>query len=137
MANRRICVFFYGLFMDAELLHSRGVSPQNIRRAGAPGFALRIGERATLWPEPNASAYGMVMELTHEEIDQLYSEDSVRQYRPEAVMLQLDDGSSVPAVCFNLVKPPHANEANAEYAAKLRELARRIELPIDYVNCIQ
>ena len=123
--------------MDAELLRNKGVSPQNIRRAGAPGFALRIGKRATLWPEPNASAYGMVMELTHEEIDQLYSDDSVRQYRPEAVEVQLDEGSSVPALCFNLVESPHANDRNAEYAAKLRELARRIELPIDYVNCIQ
>jgi hypothetical protein len=137
MANRRIPVFFYGLFMDAELLRSKGASPQNIRRAEAPGFALRIGKRATLWPDRNASAYGMLMEFTHEEIDKLYSEDSVRAYRPEAILVQLDDGSSVPALSFNLVESPHANEGNSEYAAKLRELARRLELPTDYVNAIQ
>jgi hypothetical protein len=137
MANRRIDVFFYGLFMDAELLRNKGTSPQNIRRAGAPGFALRIGKRATLWPDRNGSAYGMLMELTHEEIDKLYSEDSVRQYRPEAILVQLDDGSRIAALTFNLVESPHADERNSEYAARLRELARQIELPTDYVNGIQ
>jgi hypothetical protein len=34
--------------MDAELLRSKGASPQNIRRAGVPDFALRIGKQATL-----------------------------------------------------------------------------------------
>jgi len=137
MGNRRIDVFFYGLFMDAELFRSKGASPQNIRRARAPGFALRIGKRATLWPAHNTSVYGMLMELTHEEINNLYSENSVRAYRPEAILVHLDDGSGVPALTFNLVESSHVNEHNSEYAAKLRELARRIELPTSYVNGIQ
>jgi hypothetical protein len=137
MAHRRIVVFFYGLFMDAELLRRKGVSPQNIRRGAVNGFALRIGKRATLWPDRSASAYGMLMELTHEEIEKLYSEDSVRAYRPEAILVQLDDGSGVPALSFNLVESPHISERNLEYAAKLRELARRIALPTEYVNSIQ
>ena len=77
------------------------------------------------------------MELTHEEIEKLYSEDSVRAYRPEAILVQLDDGSRVPALSFNLVESPQTNERNSEYAAKLRELARRIALPTEYVNSIQ
>src|SRR5262247_2319520 len=72
MAGRRIDVFFYGLFMDVELLRSKGASPQNIRRAGALGYELRIGKRATLWREPKACAYGLLMELTHEEVEKLY-----------------------------------------------------------------
>jgi hypothetical protein len=125
--------------MDADLLRSKGASPQNIRRAGAPGFALRIGKRATLWREPNACAYGMLMELTHEELENLYSEDSVRAYRSEAILVQLDNGSRIPALTFNLVESPHASERNLEleYVAKLRELAHRLELPSDYVNAIR
>jgi len=136
MASRRIDVFFYGLFMDAELLRSKGMSPENIRRAWAPGFALRIGKRATLWPDRNASTYGMLMQLTHEEIEKLYSDNSVRAYRPEAILVQLQDGTGVPALTFNLVESPQANERNSKYAAKLRELARRLELPTDYVTAI-
>jgi len=137
MPARRIDVFFYGLFMDAELLRSKGASPQNSRRAGAPGFALRIGKRAMLRREPSACVYGILMELTHEEIEKLYSEDSVRAYRPEAILVQLDDGSRIPALTFNLVESPHVNERNSEYAAQLKELARRLELPADYVNAIR
>jgi hypothetical protein len=77
------------------------------------------------------------MELTHEEVEKLYSEDSVRTYRPEAPLVQLDDGSKIPALTFNLVESPLANERNSEYAAKLRELGHRLDLPTDYVNAIQ
>jgi hypothetical protein len=137
MASRRIEVFFYGLFMDADLLRTKGAHPVNLRSACVPGFALRIGQRATLLQNPNARAYGIVMELTHVEIEQLYSEASVRAYRVEAVLAELADGSQVPALCFNLLVPPGPEEANAEYAAKLRDLARRLGLPSNYVESIQ
>ena len=137
MLPRRIEVFFYGLFMDADLLRTKGAEPANIRQACAPGFKLRIGQRATLLRSPDSYAYGILMELTHDEIERLYSEASVRAYRPEAVLCELEDGSRVPALCFNLVVPPAPEEANAEYAAKLRDLARRLGLPSDYVERIQ
>jgi len=137
MSARRIEVFFYGLFMDADLLRTKGAHPLNIRAACVAGFVLRIGQRATLLRSPDACAYGIVMELTHTEIEQLYSEASVRAYRPEAVVAELSDGSHVPALCFNLLVPPAPEEANSEYAAKLRELARRLGLPSDYVQSIK
>jgi hypothetical protein len=51
VTGRRIRVFFYGPFMDEELLRAKGVQPANPRQACVRGFALRIGERATL-PSP-------------------------------------------------------------------------------------
>ena len=137
MDARRINVFFYGLFMDAEHLHAKGVHPVNVRAASAPGYVLRIGQRATLLEAPKARAYGILMELTHDEIEQLYSESSVRAYRPEAVIAEQADGSRVPALCFNLVVPPAPEEANTEYAAKLRDLASRLRFPAEYVESIR
>jgi hypothetical protein len=134
---RRINVFFYGLFMDADLLRAKGAHPFNVRPASAPGYALRIGQRATLLEAPNARAYGILMELTHDEIEQLYSEVSVRAYRPEAVIAELADASRIPALCFNLLVPPAPEEANSEYATKLRGLAARLKLPSDYVESIR
>ena len=43
----------------------------NIRLARVPGYALRIGQRAKLIKNNQARAYGMLMELTHDEIEQL------------------------------------------------------------------
>jgi hypothetical protein len=77
------------------------------------------------------------MELTHSEVEKLYSEPSVSAYRPEAVVAQLADGSYIPALCFNLVVPPAPEEANSDYAAKLRELAGRLKLPRGYVEEIR
>jgi hypothetical protein len=133
MAPRRIKVFFYGLFMDAGLLRTKGAHPVNIRPACVPGFALRIGHRTTLGDAPGGRSYGILLELTHAEIEQLYSEASVRAYRAEPVLAELNDGSPFPALCFNLVVPPGPEEANPEYAAKLRNLARQLVLPSDYV----
>jgi hypothetical protein len=137
MEPRRVSVFFYGLFMDAELLVSKGFQPVHPRPALVQGFALRIGQRATLIPSEESFAYGIIMELSHAEIEQLYSEASVSAYRPEAVLARLPDGTNIPAMCFNLVVPPAQEEVNPEYAAKLRELARKLELPLQYVESIR
>jgi len=133
MPSRRVSVFFYGLFMDAELLRAKGAEPTGVRAASVPGFALRVGRRATLVPAAEDRAHGVVMELTHDEIERLYADPSVQAYRPEAVLTELADGTRIPALCYNLVVPPGPGEADPEYAAKLRDLARRLELPADYV----
>lgn len=134
--NRRINVFFYGLFMDDELLRAKGVQARNSRVASVEGYALSIGERATLVPDPMGLVYGNVKELSYAEIDHLYSEPSVSAYKPEAVLAKLTDGSRVPALCFNL--PDTMGTAqNLEYAAKLRELARQLGLPSTYVENIK
>jgi Gamma-glutamyl cyclotransferase, AIG2-like len=137
MESRAIDVFFYGLFMDADILRAKGLHPTNGRQACVSGMTLRIGRRATLVPDPAKSVYGFVFGLSHEEIERLYEEPSVAEYRPEAVIAQLADRSYIPALCFNL---PQANEtavANPEYAAKLRVVANRLGLPAEYAASIR
>jgi hypothetical protein len=79
--------------MDVELLLSKGAHPMHPRPARVPGFALRIGKRATLIPNADSVAYGILLELSHADIEKLYSEASVSAYRPEAVVAQFGDGS--------------------------------------------
>ena len=73
MSDRRIDAFFYGLFMDVDVLRESNVVPINPRRAYVDDFALRIGQRATLLPSSSARAYGMLIELTHQELERLYT----------------------------------------------------------------
>ncbi|HEX8491973.1 MAG TPA: gamma-glutamylcyclotransferase family protein [Pyrinomonadaceae bacterium] len=134
---RRIDLFFYGLFMDDALLLEKGVHPKNRRMASVENFRLVIGERATLVPSTGQTVHGIVFSLTHAEVDRLYAEASVSVYRPEAVTAQLEDGSVIPALCFNLPVPPAPAERNPQYASKLREVASRIGLPQSYVSSIQ
>src|SRR5688572_20765748 len=116
---RKIDVFFYGLFMDEDLLRSKGVTPTNLRSASLTGFQIRIGNRATLVPEQSGHVFGLVASLTHNELERLYSEPSVQAYKAEAVLVHLSDGSDVPALCFNLPDPPSTDEWNTGYASNL------------------
>jgi len=134
---RKIDAFFYGLFMDKDLLESKGVNATNLRVASLSGFQLRIGNRATLIPNPSGKVFGVVASLSHDELEQLYSELSLRAYRPEAVLAQLSDGEVLAALCFNLPEPPAADEQNPEYASRLRSLAERLNFPAKYVASIR
>jgi hypothetical protein len=87
--------------------------------------------------EPGCSAHGVLMDLPPHEIDALYSGPGLEAYRVEPVEAEGPDGARISAWCFNLVTPPSPGEGNREYAEKLRELARRLGLPPDYVERIR
>ncbi|MCH4024739.1 MAG: gamma-glutamylcyclotransferase [Acetobacter fabarum] len=134
MTSRPIAIFFYGLFMDADVLRTQGFKPANPRPAEVAGMALCVGSRATLVPDISGSVHGIVMDLTQNHIDRLYADESVASYRPEAVLARLSDGTSIAALCFNLPIPPERGITNNEYREKLREAARKVGLPSHYID---
>ncbi|MGB6487973.1 MAG: gamma-glutamylcyclotransferase family protein [Steroidobacteraceae bacterium] len=136
MNERRIDGFFYGLFMDVGVLRNSGVVPVNPRKAYVDGFALRVGSRATLVPSPRARAYGMLIALTHPELERLYGAPGLDQYRAEAVLACCIEGGAVPALCYNLPVEPRADERNPDYAARLQKVLRDLNFPAEYVNSI-
>lgn len=136
MADRRIDAFFYGLFMDSNILRESQIVAKSPRRAYVDGYALRIGQRATLVPAAGARAYGMVFALTHHELEKLYTAPGLEQYRPEAILAISQEGETLPALCYNLRKGPEPDAANPEYAARLREVLTRLDFPPDYVASI-
>ena len=137
MNDRYIEVFFYGLFMDDKLLRSRGIVPLNPRPATVEGFGLRIGNRATLVPAKSERSYGMVMGLTHQELEGLYYGPGLELYRPEAVNCMTFGGELVSALCYNLPNAPAPDEANEEYAGKLRAVLTKLGFPAEYVERVR
>ena len=134
--KRRIGVFFYGLFMDGDALRAQGFDPREPQLARVDGMALRLGARATLVPATGETVHGVVMSLTHAEIDRLYAEPSVAAYRAEPVIARTQDGGLVAALCFNLPEGPADGASNPEYAANLVIVARRLGLPEEYLASI-
>lgn len=131
--SRRADVFFYGFFMDADLLRSQGVNPEHVELGSVSGLELRIGERAALIAAPEGRVLGAIMSLTLQEIDRLYAEPSLLAYEPEAVLVELDRGGVVAALCYNLPVAPAPSEYNRGYAAKLRKAAKKVGLPAAYI----
>ena len=137
MPPRRADVFFYGLFMDQEILRDKGLTPQNREIASVSGHALRIGQRAALVPDEKGKVYGVVMSLTLDELERLYSDPTVQAYRPQAVLAHLASGAQIAALCYNLREPPLPSERNPDYAAKLRAVAEKVGLPAEYVATLK
>ena len=129
-------VFFYGLFMDESLLAAKGVHPTESSVGYVNGFGLHIGKRATLIPQADARAWGVLMKITTGEAARLYSEQSVVDYVAEPVVVTLPGGIELPAACYNLPAAKLAG-TNPEYAAALLSLAARLGLPASYLEHIR
>jgi AIG2-like family len=128
-------VFFYGLFMDENLLAAKGVVPSEVNLGFVDGYRLRIGERATLVRRPESRAYGAMMEISPREVTELYAEESVADYLPETVIVELMDGTQVEATCYNLPYEK-VTGANRAYAESLLDVATRLDFPDSYLDQI-
>ncbi len=133
---RRVDGFFYGLFMDPDVLADSGIVPHAPRQSYVGDYALRIGRRATLVPSKGARAYGMTYALTFDEIDKLYSAPGLAAYVPEAVFAHVDGETVVPALCYNLPAAPDPSEANSEYAERLKSVLTKLGFPDEYVKTV-
>lgn len=136
MKAEDVAVFFYGLFMDAALLASKGIRPSRATVGYVDGYGLRIGRRATLVPDEASRAYGVLMTVRAEDLKGLYAEESVADYVPESVTVTLPDGTFEPAVCYNL--PRHKiGGTNPQYASSLLTLAGKLGFPDTYLRQIR
>ena len=129
-------VFFYGLFMDQDILTKRGINPANPRKGHLKDYTLKIGKRASLIPCINEKAYGLVMEVDDDEIRQLYAEKSVADYIPEKVTVVTESGEQITAICYNLPLELLSG-TNEEYAEALYELAQKLNFPEGYLDKIK
>lgn len=136
MSVTTVKVFFYGLFMDESLLATRGIRPSQVSIGYVEGYALRIGQRATLVSYPDGLAYGVLMDIAAGEAEMLYAEDSVADYLPETVAVNLQDGTSAEATCYNL-PGDKVTGTNDRYAESLLDPATRLNFPESYLEQIR
>ena len=124
--NRLNGVFFYGLYMDPDLLRAKGVEPRNPRKAVAKGYRLCVGNMATLLRDPNAEAHGIVYDLTHGEVHQLYWGAGLDAYVAEALVVEIERQQKAIALCCNLLIPPSEDETNPEYLERLAQCMKKL-----------
>ncbi len=129
-------VFFYGLFMDQDVLEEKGFKPNNIRPARLSGFRLIIADKATLEPCDDAKSFGTVMELEKQKLDALYATSRVSEYVAQKVRVTVEDGKDIDAVTY--VLPMHkVSGSNPLYAKKLVSIAKKNQLPDFYIKEIE
>lgn len=132
-------VFFYGLFMDKDLLQEKGFKPSDAVMASLQHYGLRLAERATLVPSKGERVYGMLMSLDDNELERLYGDESVKDYLPETVRVKTLNGREQEARVYNL-PPAYAlvdKNNNPQYATALKQVSQKLGLPKDYIAEIE
>src|SRR5215475_10867020 len=115
-AEHQVAVFFYGSYMNLDVLTEVDLRPARVEVARLPGFDIRIEPLANLVHSNRHTVYGILTQATHRELDRLYAHarDVLGGlYLPEAVGAFTLSGGMVPALCYIAaeMKPgPAAND---------------------------
>lgn len=107
--EKKVWVFFYDSYMNMALLQERDIVPESIDVAKLSGFDIVVGPEANVVARFDTSVFGVLTTATHAELKRLYEEP----YFPEAVIVQLLDGSIQAALCYmaHSIKVQPANNA--------------------------
>ena len=139
MADPRVWTFFYGSFINLEVLHAVGCRPGEHEIARLPGYALTIQPLANLVRSNRDDAWGIIASTTHDELDRLYGHAEKvlgGRYLPEAVLVETADRRWLPALCY-LAPALNPAPASADYVERIAAPARQLGLPDWYCAHIE
>ncbi len=139
MSPRTVDVFYYGSYMNLEVLAGLGLRPERIAVARLDDFDIRIRPLANLVPAVGCRVHGIVAASTHDEIHRLY--DHARDvlggvYLPEAVVVHTADDPARPALVY-VAPRMDAAPADPAYVERIVAAARGHGLPADYVRKLE
>jgi hypothetical protein len=136
MTEPTVWTFFYGSFMNLDVLKQGGYVPERYEVARLSGFDIRIQPLATLVRSDQHCVYGIVASSTHEQLRSLYSQDWVGAYLPEAVLVETLDGKWRAAFCY-LAPPGDSRPATNDYIDRIVGPARQFGFPAWYITRLE
>jgi hypothetical protein len=131
--EKRIAVFFYGSFMRSDVMARGGFYPALIEVVKLSGFDIKIDPHANIVRSDQHCIYGILVHATHNELNSLYAMDGVGVFLPEAVNVELQNGSLQPALCY--IPPARISKpADIAYLERLITTVQEYEFPTWYVQ---
>lgn len=127
-SSKTVNVFFYGSFINRDVLARVDYRPEHTNVAHLNGFDIALRPLATVIHSDSSCVYGVLAKATHVELERLYGEAWVRAYLPEAVIVTTRDGGLHPALCY--IATSRTGEAPFEnYLDHIIEPARGLIFP--------
>ncbi len=117
------------------MLRKRGLDREmtQFEIATLEGFDIILAPNATLVPSVNGLVYGVLAHLTQAELDMLYSQDWLSDYKPRKVALRDKAGREAEAICY--IAPPRLGVSpRPDYVAQLVETAASYGFPSWYLE---
>jgi hypothetical protein len=137
MSEPRVWVFFYGSFINRQVLARGGLVPQNVEVARLHGFDIVIETLATLRRSREHTVYGIVCQASHAELRGLYGQSWLGGgYEPEAVLIETDAGRFIPALCYVAYTRPPTQPAD-DYLDWIIVPAREYGFPAWYIERLE
>ena len=139
MKAPEIWTFFYGSYINLDVLKEVDYTPREHTVARLPGFDITIRPLANLVPSDAHTVYGILATGTHSELARLYqhAENILGgRYLPEAVLVQTMSGGWLPALTY--IAPELSGEpAAAEYLDRILKPAKAYGFPSWYIKRIE
>jgi hypothetical protein len=139
MTEPEIWTFFYGSFINLDVLKELDYTPRKYEVARLPGFDITIRPLANLVRSEEHTAYGIVATGTHTNLSRLYdhAENILGgRYLPEAVLVQTMTGHWIPALCY-LAPQLSGEPATADYVDRISKPAKVHGFPSWYIERIE
>ncbi len=128
MHTRKVWVFFYGSFINLEVLAEGGLIPEQVEVARLWGYDIRIQPLANLIPSPRHCVYGIACRASPIDLASLYGQSWVDTYWPEAVLVECESGGIRPALCYISPERP-VEAATDDYIDRIANSAREYGFP--------
>lgn len=135
MTLSKVRTFFYGSYINQDVLAEVDLYPTSVEVVRLSGFAITIRPLANLVRSDRHVVYGILAEATHAELERLYAHAEHilgGRYLPEAVLCETESGIFIPALCYishDLVPNP----ASAAYVDRIARPAEAYGFPEWYV----
>ncbi len=139
MSFPRVDVFFYGSYINLEVLKEVDLVPDSVEVACLPGFEISIRPLANLARAEGRSVYGVLTQATHPELERLYAHarDVLGAvYLPQAVTVWTRADRLAAALCY-IAPSIHPHTASADYIDRIVVPARGYEFPESYIEHLE
>ena len=127
--------FFYGGLINPEVMARVGWTPRRGEVATLPGYELQIAPWVNLVPNPLETAYGLLLESTHDELARVYDQLNAK-YLPFPVGAQDAEGHIRPALCY-IVPEMASGQAETDHVLALLRSAEQLGFPAHYLDRIR
>lgn len=139
MREPHVWTFFYGSYINFDVLAEVDLRPSRWEVARLSGYDLSIAPRANLVRADGHIVYGISAVATHAELDRLYAHarDVLGEtYLPEAVSTETVEGTLRPCLCFicHAMEPRPPERA---YVERILRPAREHGFPAWYLERIE
>jgi hypothetical protein len=132
---RTVWTFFYGSFMNPDVLANAEVRPTEAQMGRLDGWDIKIAPRATLVPSEGRSVFGILAKVTHADLEKLYTKDwfGFGTYLPEAVLVEDSAEQLVPALSY-IAWEMEGGSPTHEYISNVVTAARQFRFPEWYID---